>query len=207
MQYSGFFNGDQEYGQDEFSRYFNNIYESGVSVDDTGTMTLAVAKSASSVTVGAGFAIIKGFYLYNDSELGISINADTDYSRIDRVVIRLNLLTGPAEITIKEGIAGSMPAPPALQRDDNIYELSLARVMVSPSGDISVLDERFDTSVCGAIRPKNMTEYKDMVSEYERRWEEWFAAQQGKGWRDIYIQPTEPREAVAGSIWIQTLDQ
>ncbi|MGO5165188.1 hypothetical protein ACTQ51_04680, partial [Candidatus Paralachnospira sp. LCP21S3_H12] len=69
---------------------------------------------------------------------------------------------------------------------------------------ITVTDERADQSVCGAIRPKNMTEYKDMVAEYQRQWDAWFARQQGTGWRNIYIQQAEPGEAVAGSIWIRT---
>ena len=36
MEYSGFYDGDTLYGQEEFNRYFNNLYESGVSLDDAG---------------------------------------------------------------------------------------------------------------------------------------------------------------------------
>ena len=58
MESYGFFNGDTEYGQDEFNRYFNNLYENGISIDDTGKMTLSAAISGSSLKVSAGFAII-----------------------------------------------------------------------------------------------------------------------------------------------------
>ena len=66
MEYYGFFNGDQEYGQDEFNRYFDNIYESGVSIENNN-MTLGVTKTSTGVTVDKGFSIVRGFYLYNDS--------------------------------------------------------------------------------------------------------------------------------------------
>ena len=33
MEHYGFFNGDTEYGQEEFNRYFDNIYESGIAVN------------------------------------------------------------------------------------------------------------------------------------------------------------------------------
>ncbi len=204
MQSSGFFNGDTEYGQEEFNRYFNNLFESGVSIDDSGNMTLAVSTVSGQAVISTGFAILRGFYYYNDLNLVFSFVPDANYSRIDRVVIRVNLLSGPAEAAIKKGTPGSNPKAPDLQRDDNVYEISLAQVMVATNGTITVTDERFDSSVCGAIRPKNLTEYKDMVAQFQKEFDAWFDAQQGKGWRNIFIQTADPEgEAVAGSIWIQ----
>ena len=43
-----------------------------------------------------------------------------------------------------------------------------------------------------------------MVAEFERRWEAWFASQQGEGQRNIYVQANTPEGAVDGSIWIDT---
>ena len=36
MESYGFFNGDTEYGQDEFNRYFNNLYENGIALMTQG---------------------------------------------------------------------------------------------------------------------------------------------------------------------------
>ena len=36
MQNYGFYNGDALYGQEEFNMYFDNMYESGVSIDGAG---------------------------------------------------------------------------------------------------------------------------------------------------------------------------
>ena len=203
MQECGFFNGDYEYGQDEFNRYFENLFESGGSIDDNGEMTLKVTAGTNAVTVSKGFAIIKGFYDYNDSDLVLPIVPDANYERIDRIVVRVNRLSGPVEIVVKAGAAGSNPKAPELQRSDNVWEISLAKISVRPNGSVEVTDERFDSSVCGAIRPKNLTEYKAMVTEFQKQFDKWFDAQQGKGWRNIFIQPDNPEGSVTGSIWIQ----
>lgn len=203
MRKSGFFNGDTEYGQEEFNRYFDNIYESGVSLDPSGNMTLAVTGGNRAVTVGKGFAILKGFFFFNDSDAVLQVTPDSNYTRIDRLVVNVNLLSGPADIMLKKGTAGSTPKPPELQRDDNVYEISLAKLTVQINGIVTVTDERFDTAVCGAIRPKNLTEIKAMTAQFKSQFEEWFDAQQAKGWRNVFIQPGTPGGSVTGSIWIQ----
>lgn len=201
MEYYGFFNGDQEYGQDEFCRYFDNIYESGVSVENDN-MTLGVNKTTTGVTVEIGFAIVKGFYLYSDTVKTVNITRDANYDRIDRIVIRLNLSTRKVSIELKQGTAGSSPVAPTLQRDNLIYELSLAQVKVPKAGDFIVTDERFRPELCGAIRPKNLTEFNQMIKGLQKQFDDWFAKQQSQGWRSIYIQPEMPTGAVTGSIWI-----
>lgn len=203
MEYYGFFNGDQEYGQDEFNRYFDNIYESGVSVNSDNTMTLEVTSTSTGVKVSTGFSIIKGFYLYNDSEKSITITKDSNYDRIDRVVLRLNLSDSKVSIELKQGTAASSPIAPSLQRNNLIYELSLAQVLVSKSGDFQVTDERFRTELCGAIRPKNLSEFNQMIIGLEKQFDDWFNSQQSKGWRNVYIQSEKPTDSVSGSIWIQ----
>lgn len=204
MEYSGFFNGDQEYGQEEFNRYFDNIYESGVSVNSDNTMTLGVVATAIGVEVTSGFSIIKGFYLYNDSTKALNITRDVNYDRIDRIVVRLNLSTSKVSIELKQGIAGSKPVAPNLQRDNLIYELSLAQVLTPRSGNFIVTDERYRQELCGAIRPKNLTEFNNMISVFTEQFDKWFNSQQAKGWRNIFIQSNTPTGVVAGGIWIQT---
>ena len=67
MESYGFFNGDTEYGQDEFNRYFKNIYEDGLSRGSNGSLTLSASLSGESVILTPGFAIMQGFFYYNDS--------------------------------------------------------------------------------------------------------------------------------------------
>ena len=62
MQYSGFFDGAYMYGQEEFSRYYENLYRDGVSYDDNLHLTLGVKENGEKVTISKGFSIIKGYY-------------------------------------------------------------------------------------------------------------------------------------------------
>lgn len=103
---------------------------------------------------------------------------------------------------IKSGTASSGPTAPALTRNNLFYELSLYAVRVPPTGAITLTDERFNTTLCGAIRPRNLTEYKDMVTEFDKQFHAWFDKVQGTGWRNIYIQPDKPADTVVGTIWI-----
>ena len=205
VEHYGFFNGEQQYGQEELARYYENLFESGVSLDDNSNMTLGVESTTGGARVSPGFCIIRGFYLYNDSLKTINITASPNYDRIDRIVVRLNISLSKVSIERKEGIASSKPIAPDLQRDNFIYELSLAQVYVSKNGTTRITDERFRKKLCGTIRPKGATEYEDMIKSFTEQFDRWFNSQQSKGWRNIFIQPNQPQESVAGSIWIKTL--
>lgn len=200
-EHSGFFNGDQEYGQEEFNRYFDNIYESGVSVNSDNTMTLNVTTSGMNILVGAGFAIIKGFYLYNDSTKTIRETVDLNYNRIDRVVLRLNLSSSKVSIELKKGTPSSNPVAPVLQRDGIVHELSLAQILVDKDNTLKVIDERYVAGVCGAIRPKNLTEFNVMIEGLQERFNSWFKNLQAPA-RNIYLQSLQPLKAKEGDIWI-----
>ena len=204
-EYSGFFDGDNLYGQDEFSRYFDNIYQSGVSIDDNGDMTLGCAITGDSVIIGKGFAIVKGFYLYSDADKTLNISRDLNYNRIDRIVIKLNLSNKKVTLEHKQGVAGSNPVALSLQRDNLIYELSLCQIEVPKDGAITLVDERFRNELCGAIRPKNLSEIEAMIKEFEKSWDNWFSNQQGQGWRSVYIQTENPGDITEGSIWIKLI--
>lgn len=206
METSGFYNGGPEYGQDEFNRYFDNIYRSGIAVNEDNTMQYPVTIGSGQVSVGAGFSILRGFYHNNDSAKVLALTPDANLSKIYRVLIRLDIPAKNAYLLVRGGTAASNPEPPALVRAGSYYELSLGQYKVTPQGVVTkVKDERPDLDVCGPIRPKNLNEYDAFMKDAARRFEEWFASQQGDGSRKIYLQGTEPEGAVSGSIWIQEL--
>lgn len=207
MYYSGFFDGDTEYGQEELNRYFDNIYASGVSIDDSGNMTLAVTSSGSGLSVAPGFAILKGFWFFAGETNSLQITPDANYSRTDRVVLRLDLASSTVQLALKTGAASGTPVPPELTRSESVYEISLAQVTITKAGVVTITDERFNTEVCGAIRPKNLTEYKDMIAEFERQFDAWMNERMiTQTWRTVYVQAAEPTGTITrGSIWIQEL--
>lgn len=207
QQNHGFFDSEEgdvrEYGELEFNRYFDNIYRSGVSIDDSGSMTLKVTGGTGAVSVATGFAIVLGYYFYNPTARSLTVSAPASNSRIDRVVVRLDKAAKTVSLAIRAGTAAASPSAPALQRSGDIYELSLAQVRITSAGAITVTDERPVESVCGAIRPKNLTGYQDMIDTFQEQWQHWFEGQQAAGWRNIYIQETQPTSPEVGSIWMQ----
>lgn len=204
MEYSGFFNGNHRYGEEEFNRYFENIYESGVGFDekDNNAMAMKVSAKNGSVSVESGFAIIKGYYLYNDAVKVLQVEKPATGTRYDRVVVRLDANVGQSSINIKIK-SGNNVKPPELERQGNIYELSLASVAIDSTGNLFVQDERYNTKLCGNIRPKNISSYKTMIEGFEEKFNTWINGMQNKT-RDVFVQNTVPSESVSGSIWIDT---
>ena len=202
----GFFNGSNNYGQEELARYFSNIYENGINVT-TSDMGMKVTRySSTQLRVATGFSIVNGYYLYQDTTKTIQVTKNSNYDRIDRVVIRLDVSNMNVSIELKQGTASSKPTAPSLTRTSSIYELSLAQIHVDSSNGITaVTDERYDSNLCGAIRPKNLSEFNAMMTGFNNRFDTWFEQQQGEGWRNIYIQSTIPSGALEGAIWKQVL--
>ena len=153
--------------------------------------------------MGIGFSIVRGFFHYNDSVRELTLTPDANLPKIYRILLQLNIANRTVTLIARSGSAASSPTPPALIRNESVYELSLAQYQVDKSGTVSLIkDERPDVTVCGVIRPKTVSEYDAAMKDNQRRFEEWFARQQGTGWRNIYIQDAEPEGAVDGSIWI-----
>ncbi|MDU2266099.1 MAG: hypothetical protein E7E07_06845 [Clostridium celatum] len=58
----GFFNGSNNYGQEELARYFSNIYENGVNVTDSDMGMKVTRYSSTDLKVAIGFSIVNGYY-------------------------------------------------------------------------------------------------------------------------------------------------
>lgn len=201
MERTGFFNGEQQYGQEEFNRYFENLYENGISVNENGEMSFFVTKTSSGILIDTGFAIIKGFFLYNDTPKKFELTPDENYSRIDRVVIKLDLSHNSMSLEVKQGIPSSQATPPVLTRDHIVYELALATITITKDNVITIQDERFAPNMCGAIRPKNLSEFNTMMRTFHDRYEEWFAKLQPPT-RNIFLQADIPSEPKEGDLWL-----
>jgi hypothetical protein len=127
-----------------------------------GEHLAATAAGSMSLTLGKGIAWMHydefvGCVYGNTSELSLTVEmSDAAYDRIDRVCIRLERLNNRCYAYVKKGTASSNPVPPALQRDNVAYEISVAQVYVGVgvtainAGNIT--DERLDDTVCGLMR-------------------------------------------------------
>lgn len=148
--------------------HYKNYGENGMKVTADGGLNIKVAK-------GAG--IIEGADYENEEERVFTLERPTSGSRIDRVVVKLDktLAVRETQLYIKQGTES---AGPALQRDDNIYEICLAEVTVKSTTNITeadVVDKRLNSSLCGIVNSlisvdgeelyQNFQDYIDSVTE------------------------------------------
>lgn len=134
--------------------YFGN----GILIPKGGVMSteFQVTKTgATSISIAKGNIVINGRTGFLPSPHEMSVDyASIGKQRIDRVVIELNTNEEVNEfrpLLIKGDEADSNPSIPALTRDDylEIYQMSLARLLVTEDGIQTVTDERIDDDFCG----------------------------------------------------------
>lgn len=160
---SGFFDSvsrDRVYQADRFAKRFRLVMSDGI-LNGGNNLRVTAPGTGMQVEVDFGAGMVRGYdYFLEDDATGKLVlqlaEADAQ-KRIDRIVLRMDTGTGKREVyaDVVKGTPGASPAPPALVREGNIYELSLAKVTVDSStmvimqGDIT--DERYNAEVCGLI--------------------------------------------------------
>lgn len=96
------------------------------------------------------------FGSFENTQLTVDI-ADGIFDRIDRVVIRYDVIANETKIQIKKGVPASNPVAPILERNNtNAYEIGIADIRV-PKGALTIsqgmiTDKRLDESLCGVMR-------------------------------------------------------
>ena len=180
MEKFGFFNSinsDRVYDASDFASFFKGYFTNGVFNDG-----LAVkASSDMSIEVSPGNANIEG-YGYSNSESNILTcsTADGVNSRIDNVVVRLDLDERKISVLIVDGNPSSSVIAPSPVRTDKIYDLVVAQITI-PAGTSKITnsmikDTRFDEKLCGnVVGAVKQIETKDVFLQYEDMFNQWFA--------------------------------
>ena len=136
-----------------FATRTSGVYaDTDLGVTAAGSMNLTLSQGIAWLHYDEFVGCVYG----NTSDLVLGVEmSDAAYDRIDRVCIRLERLNNKCYAYIKKGAAASKPVPPALQRDNVAYEISVAQVRVGVgvtainAGNIT--DERLNGSVCGLM--------------------------------------------------------
>ena len=158
---SGFFNsidGDRKYDADDISNYFLKLISNGVFATPANSMQIQAA-GGMKVKVTPGWAFINCKWLRLDNDYYITLDkADVKYSRVDRIVLRLDPSDEARNITIqvKKGDAQEKAYLKSLERVKNgVWELSLGYVWVHANAteirQSNIVDERANTDVCGFV--------------------------------------------------------
>lgn len=151
------------YQASDFAMYFSQFIGNGIMYNESGP-NLQVKTPGMNMTtyVDPGFCAINGRLYENTAALYLTHDtADPTLDRIDRVVLRLDLTAQNRFIKafIKKGAPASSPVAPDLQRDDFVFEVSLAKVRIIAGKSFietsQISDERFDINYCGYAKKIN----------------------------------------------------
>ncbi|MBT2661952.1 hypothetical protein [Bacillus sp. ISL-45] len=202
-------NGDRQYDADEFAKYFRQFLTTGLYHKNNVPSLKVTATTGLGTKVEPGSAFLEGYMYRNTTDKALTHDAgDATNPRIDRVVVRLDrsLAQRSIQAVVKKGTPATNPLPPALQRDDIIFEISLAQVRVNAGTSTinSVTDERLDVNVAGLVSSLITVP----TDQFQAEWNKWFAGIQSgapaMGGMKISVGTAAHASPTINDIWIDT---
>ena len=186
MERSSFFNAelvdglyDRVYNADDFARYFASFIGSGIFPSPTTNLQVKV-DNGMQIIVSVGKAWINGYFYENTSDLSLQLaTSDGVLNRIDRVVLRLDLVKREIKCHIKIGTTSSNPTAQPLQRDSDIYEVVLADIYITKGttklSQSNITDQRFNKDLCGVVTGVvEQIDTTDLFAQFQTTFELWF---------------------------------
>ena len=175
----GFFNSrlvdgvqDRLYNALDITSYFDKIIGNGVFVNPANSLQI-MASSGLQVICKPGKGWIDGFYIVNDADLPMTIEAaDVTLNRIDRIVFRLDKANRNMSVVIKKGTPATSPVAPGVTRTEEIKEYSLATVYVAKQAttitQANITDTRLNSNVCGKVTSLiDQVDTSDLYAQWE----------------------------------------
>lgn len=191
---------DNTYYTAEAEQLYNSNRTNGVFSRDNEFVT--TFKSAMTVTVSKGRAWLhtgdmKGFVFGSFEPVDLTLDiGDSVLNRIDRILIRYDIIANTTSLKVLKGTPASNPVPPAIVRNDTTYyDLCIAEVRVNAGTIIlnqgMISDKRLDETVCGVV--------KDGIESIptqalQNQWQSWFNNITTKGendWNNWYSLNTQ----------------
>ena len=148
---------DRAENSELFRLLFANLISNGV-LASPGNCFQVLAGDGLSVNRQPGFGLVKGAFAYDAAVNTLALEtAPTQYSRIDRYILRVNYASRCVEELIRTGTPAANPVAPALIRptSGDYYELALADITVTANATVisqaNIRDTRPDSDLCGYI--------------------------------------------------------
>ncbi|CAI6023702.1 hypothetical protein PAECIP112173_00353 [Paenibacillus sp. JJ-100] len=221
-QKSGFFDttadDPRDYPAREFAEYFSRFVGNGIFSGGT-KLKVSATGTNSNVKIETGFGWING-YLYSvyDEPLTLTVQPATNADRIDRVILRLDTSTPVRAIRalILQGNPAATPTVPAITRSGDVYDLSLAQILVKANTSVvlpeNITDERLNSAVCGIVT--GLIQQADTTSifnqfqawlntktaEYRKQWEDFLKTVQDEGFATTQYVDDAKQAAIDASV-------
>ena len=143
-----------KYSSTEFSELIAGLAGTGVSANTLDTFTTTY--SGLNLTVGTGVVFINGRYGSNKTVKTISLTPEeTGFSRIDRLVIELDVVSRTIAVTTVTGISTSgTPVAPTLTQTATLYQLPLYAIKITEGSIAKFTDERVFTFSAATVQER-----------------------------------------------------
>ena len=167
MLVSGFFDGayigqdengaiyDRSYQAEFFARYFSSFVSNGVFNKNVDSFKV-VPLDGLNIVVKSGSCFINGYFGFEKehNELILDENINSN-SRVDRIILRLDLSSRDITIQVLKGEEAEEPTPKELNRSGDIYEIALADITISSNleniTNENIKDLRENNDLCGYV--------------------------------------------------------
>ncbi|MGO5076079.1 hypothetical protein ACTQ4K_19555, partial [Clostridium sporogenes] len=203
MEKSGFFNAmkvgdtwDRVYKAENFAGYFASFIANGV-FPNTAKQLQVLETDRMNVIIKPGKAWINGFIYINTDELILPIDvADGVLHRIDKIVLRYDVVEREIRVKIKKGEFASEPKAPQLTRNADMYELALADIKVNAGAikitQADITDLRLNKELCGIVH--GVVDQVDTTAIFNQ-FQSWYSQTKEAYDKDIVAWTKEKKEA------------
>lgn len=187
MERSSFFNAelngqayDRVYLAEDFARYFASFIGNGVFPTPSTNLQVISRDNNMIIRLSPGKAWINGYFYENTESLLITVDpADGVLNRIDRVVIRLDLINREIKSYLKKGTFASNPVPPTLTRNNDIWEIGLSDILINKGAikitQADITDLRQNNSYCGLVSGTvSQIDTTNLFAQFESAFKKWF---------------------------------
>lgn len=145
-------NNDRNYDSTSFEEWLTPFFKNGVF---HGQLQV-IANDDMSISVNSGYAYINGKNKKFDEITKLNIDAaHSNLSRIDNIVVRRNDVERDFNILVQKGNFSSIPTAPQPKRDEGIYDLIIAQILINPASikitQENIKDTRMDLQKCGYV--------------------------------------------------------
>lgn len=140
---AGFFNAineDRAYSADDMNRPYRRLISNGIFATPKGTasddLQVLAADNGMNIIVSKGDAIIGDKWFENPSDLTITVSQNSEVlTRIDSIIAQVDRTQAgrAGSIVYRQGSASSNPVHPAINEDEDIFEMRIADIRISPS--------------------------------------------------------------------------
>lgn len=191
----------------DFADYFGNVLSSGLlHKDGVPNLQVKVNPGTMQTYVEAGEALIQGYQYENTQPLFLTHGLpEPNLDRIDRIVLKLDKRNNARYIRLflKEGVPAVNPVAPELQRDNYVYEISLAQIKLTKNTSslepLKLVDERMYEDLCGIVHSLVSVP----TSVFQQQWDVWFNSKKQTLGEDMGVWMVEQKKLF--DAWFATI--